>query len=125
MLHYYICLRSTDPINFVAPTASAQKQDQFTLTYLNKGQHYAVAINDTLCRDHELKTTISIAFHDHSHRQIASNFWKYWICQQSDTQTARAIDLGNIGEEGGAAHCKFSLTEGIFIFIQMWPAVAD
>ncbi|KAM3588607.1 hypothetical protein VKS41_001048 [Umbelopsis sp. WA50703] len=83
-----------------APTASAQKQDQFTLTYLNKGQHYAVAINDTLCRDHELKTTISIAFHDHSHRQIASNFWKYWICQQSDTQTARAIDLDVAGSSG-------------------------
>lgn len=83
-----------------APTASAQKQDQFTLTYLNKGQHYALSINDTLCRDHELRTTISIAFHDHSHRQIASNFWKYWICQQTDAQTARAIDLGNIGNKG-------------------------
>lgn len=78
----------------IAPTASAQKQDQFSLTYLNKGQYYAATINDALGRDCELRTTISIAFHDHSHRQISTNFWKYWICQQSETQAARAIDLG-------------------------------
>ncbi|KAI8581008.1 hypothetical protein K450DRAFT_234180 [Umbelopsis ramanniana AG] len=83
-----------------APTASAQKQDQFSLTYLNKGQFYPVSINDSLCRDCELKTTISIAFHEHPHRQIASNFWKYWICQQSETQAARALDIDLAGSSG-------------------------
>lgn len=40
-----------------------------------------------------LTSTLSIAFHEPSHRQIAENYWKYWISQQESPKEARAIDL--------------------------------
>ncbi|KAH8552014.1 CP2 transcription factor-domain-containing protein, partial [Umbelopsis sp. PMI_123] len=76
-----------------------------------KGQFYPVSISDTLCRDCDFKTTISIAFHEHPHRQIASNFWKYWICQQGETQAARALDIVTFtwnGRQGAKVLIKFN-----------------
>ncbi|KAI9473841.1 MAG: CP2 transcription factor-domain-containing protein [Benjaminiella poitrasii] len=38
-------------------------------------------------------STISLAFHEPSHRSIAENYWKYWISQQETRNEARAIHL--------------------------------
>lgn len=32
-------------------------------------------------------------FHDESHRKVAPNYWKFWLSQQKNQQTARAIDI--------------------------------
>lgn len=40
-----------------------------------------------------LSTTISIAFHEPSHRVISKSYWKYWIAQQEIPSEARAIEL--------------------------------
>lgn len=40
-----------------------------------------------------LTSTISLAFHEPSHRVIAENYWKYWINQHEIPSEARAIEL--------------------------------
>ncbi|KAG1104085.1 hypothetical protein G6F42_017137 [Rhizopus arrhizus] len=75
-----------------APTAVTKKHDEQPVTYLNRGQAYLLDLAST-ATDSTLTSTISIAFHEASHRQIAENYWKYWISQQENPNEARAIDL--------------------------------
>ncbi|KAL0142167.1 CP2 transcription factor-domain-containing protein, partial [Mucor lusitanicus] len=75
-----------------APTAVTKKHDEQPVTYLNRGQAYLLDLQSTTT-DSTLTSTISIAFHEASHRQIAENYWKYWISQQENPNEARAIDL--------------------------------
>ncbi|KAL9559146.1 hypothetical protein MBANPS3_000550 [Mucor bainieri] len=75
-----------------APTAVTKKHDEQPVTYLNRGQAYLLDLEST-ATDSTLTSTISIAFHEASHRQIAENYWKYWISQQESPNEARAIDL--------------------------------
>ncbi|ORZ03258.1 CP2 transcription factor-domain-containing protein [Syncephalastrum racemosum] len=35
-------------------------------------------------------------FHDESHRKVAPNYWKFWLSQQKNQHSARALDIGNI-----------------------------
>ncbi|GAN06282.1 cp2 transcription factor protein [Mucor ambiguus] len=75
-----------------APTAVTKKHDEQPVTYLNRGQAYLLDLEST-ATDSTLTSTISIAFHEASHRQIAENYWKYWISQQENPNEATAIDL--------------------------------
>lgn len=77
---------------YIAPTAVTKKHDEQTVTYLNRGQAYLLELGSTTS-DTTLTSTLSIAFHETSHRQIAENYWKYWISQQENPNEARAIDL--------------------------------
>ncbi|OBZ86594.1 Grainyhead-like protein 2 [Choanephora cucurbitarum] len=81
-------------IELHAPTAVMKKQDEQPVTYLNRGQAYLIdfTAKPSACTG-TLTSTLSIAFHEPSHRQIAGNYWKYWISQQEDLNEARAIDL--------------------------------
>ncbi|RCI04794.1 grainyhead-like, partial [Rhizopus stolonifer] len=77
-----------------APTAIIKKHDEQTVTYLNRGQAYLIdLVAKSTASSGTLTSTISIAFHESSHRQIAENYWKYWISQQENHTEARAIDL--------------------------------
>lgn len=68
------------------------------VTYLNRGQAYLV---DLSASSHQqqcypastITSTLSIAFHDPNHRQLAESYWRYWIGQQETPKEARAIDL--------------------------------
>lgn len=77
-----------------ASTALTQKRDECSITYLNRGQQYAIHLQDTQGYEGTITSTIAITFHDPGHRNAAANYWKFWIGQQRDPQHARAIDLG-------------------------------
>ncbi|KAI9313872.1 CP2 transcription factor-domain-containing protein [Dichotomocladium elegans] len=91
-----------------APTAAAQKIEDAPLTYLNKGQYYTINLVDSEKYDGEIASTITIMFHDESHRKVAADFWKFWMSQQKDQESARAIDI-DTGRCNGAFNiqCQF------------------
>ncbi|KAI8068572.1 CP2 transcription factor-domain-containing protein [Gongronella butleri] len=78
-----------------ASTAVNQRtSDSTTLTYLNRGQAYGIQFQDRQPQPDTLITsTISITFHDASHRQAAHNYWRFWLSQQDHPNEARALDL--------------------------------
>ncbi|KAK4519170.1 Lipase 5 [Mucor velutinosus] len=87
-----------------APTAVTKKHDEQPVTYLNRGQAYLLDLESS-ATDSTLTSTISIAFHEASHRQIAENYWKYWISQQENPNEARAIDL-DVNQTTGAYNIR-------------------
>ncbi|KAG1159671.1 hypothetical protein G6F37_004681 [Rhizopus arrhizus] len=84
-IRYDICLE--------APTAAAQKVDEPPITYLNKGQYYNLVLKDTNRYDGDIISTIIITFHDESHRVGATDYWKFWLTHQNDTEAAKAVEL--------------------------------
>ncbi|KAI9244579.1 CP2 transcription factor, partial [Phascolomyces articulosus] len=80
-----------------APTAISPKTDDALITYLNRGQLYAIDLKEARPEQTDgntmVTTTISITFHEKSHRQVANNYWKFWLSQQRSTD-ARAISIG-------------------------------
>ena len=85
--------------NVIAPTAISPKTDDALITYLNRGQLYAIDLKDSQAESEGNSTmvtsTISITFHEKSHRQVANNYWKFWLSQQRSSD-ARAISIGKI-----------------------------
>jgi len=77
-----------------APTASAQRIDETPITYLNKGQYYAIGLQDHDKYDAEFTSTIKVMFHDDTHRKMASTYWSFWLTQQASPKNARAVDIG-------------------------------
>lgn len=82
----------------IASTAVRKKHDELPVTYLNRGQAYLVDLNASSHQQQcypasTITSTLSIAFHEPSHRQLAESYWKYWISQQETPKDARAIDL--------------------------------
>ncbi|CEP18467.1 hypothetical protein [Parasitella parasitica] len=84
-----------------APTAASQKLEEPPLTYLNKGQYYNISLRDKDRYDGEIISTVSITFHDESHRISASDYWKFWLAQQKDAEDARAVEL-DLSRSSGA-----------------------
>lgn len=78
----------------VAATAIMQKTEESSMTYLNRGQLYVIGLNDSSGLDEVVTSTLSIDFHNASHRSISENYWKYWLTQQKQPD-ARALDIGN------------------------------
>ncbi|RKP25085.1 CP2 transcription factor, partial [Syncephalis pseudoplumigaleata] len=76
-----------------APTAAAQRVEQGSLTYINKGQYYNLALTDTVKEDCLMETVIRIMFHEKAHRRLASTYWSHWLGQQASPNTARAIEI--------------------------------
>ncbi|KAJ2835593.1 hypothetical protein J3B02_006554, partial [Coemansia erecta] len=83
-----------------APTAAAQKADEPTLTYLNKGQIYGVSLLDKTHSDAFYCSTLRIAFHEDSHRKSAATYWNFWLNQQENPRVARAIEIDKAGSIG-------------------------
>ncbi|KAF9947833.1 grainyhead-like, partial [Mortierella alpina] len=80
-------------ISLEAQTAAMQRQDETPVTYLNKGQFYAVALKDTEEYDGDITSVIRVTFHDASHRRLAARYWSFWLSQQTNPKTARALDI--------------------------------
>lgn len=81
-----------------ASTAAAQRfGEPSSMTYLNRGQAYGIQFVDqkqhTLSSDVLITSTISITFHDATHRQASQNYWRFWLSQQDRPTEARALDL--------------------------------
>lgn len=81
---------------YIAATAITQKSEETSITYMNRGQSYAIQLNDRHKHDGPITSTVAITFHDPSHRRVANNYWKFWLSQQKTPQSARAIDIGKI-----------------------------
>lgn len=66
-----------------APTAMVKSAEEIPVTYLNKGQAYALTIRDTkppqvTDRLPRYRTYIRISFHDESQRQKPAACWQLW-----------------------------------------------
>ncbi|ORY07737.1 CP2-domain-containing protein [Basidiobolus meristosporus CBS 931.73] len=83
-----------------AQTAAAQRLDENPLTYLNKGQYYPIALNDNARDDAELTSTLRVMFHDDAHRKLANTYWQFWLSQQPNPKTARAVDIDKAASTG-------------------------
>ncbi|KAG1220024.1 hypothetical protein G6F68_021308 [Rhizopus microsporus] len=59
-----------------AATAIMQKTEESSMTYLNRGQLYVIGLNDSSGLDEVVTSTLSIDFHNASHRSISENYWK-------------------------------------------------
>ncbi|KAI7870301.1 CP2 transcription factor-domain-containing protein, partial [Spinellus fusiger] len=76
-----------------APTAAAQKSNEDPLTYLNRGQLYAIHLNDNHCTNRTLSSTFALMFHNSAHRKVTFNYWKFWVSQQRATKYTRVVEL--------------------------------
>ncbi|ORX90371.1 CP2-domain-containing protein [Basidiobolus meristosporus CBS 931.73] len=83
-----------------AQTAAAQRLDESPLTYLNKGQYYAISSNDQERDDIELTSTLRVMFHDDAHRKLGNTYWQFWLSQQTNPKTARALDIDKAASTG-------------------------
>lgn len=58
------------------------------------GQFYTVALEDSEEYDGDITSVIKVTFHDASHRRLAAPYWSFWLSQQANPKTARALDIG-------------------------------
>lgn len=56
-------------------------------------QYYCINLTDTDGYDGVVTSTLTITFHEESHRRLTANYWRFWLGQQQDPQSARALDL--------------------------------
>ncbi|KAG0042917.1 grainyhead-like, partial [Gryganskiella cystojenkinii] len=87
-------------ITLEAQTAAMQRQEETPVTYLNKGQFYTVALEDTEEYDGDITSVIKVTFHDASHRRLAAPYWSFWLSQQANPKTARALDIEKASSSG-------------------------
>ncbi|KAF9200172.1 grainyhead-like [Haplosporangium sp. Z 27] len=83
-----------------AQTAAMQHQGDTPVTYLNKGQFYTVTMQDTEGYDGEINSVIKITFHEETHRKLAARYWSFWLSQQTNPKTARALDIEKASSTG-------------------------
>ncbi|GAA5808212.1 hypothetical protein MFLAVUS_001597 [Mucor flavus] len=88
-------------VSLEAPTAASQKIDEPPLTYLNKGQYYNITLRDNNKFDGDIISVVSITFHDKNHRLGATDYWRFWLTQQKDSENARAVEI-DIARSSGA-----------------------
>ncbi|KAG0010952.1 grainyhead-like, partial [Entomortierella chlamydospora] len=77
-----------------------QRQDETPMTYLNKGQYYNVGLKDIEDYDGEVTSVIKVTFHEPSHRRLAARYWSFWLSQQPNPKTARALDIEKASSAG-------------------------
>jgi hypothetical protein len=65
-----------------------------SLKSLLLGQYYNISLKDKDRFDGDIVSTVAITFHDESHRVSATDYWKFWLTQQKDSEEARAVELG-------------------------------
>ncbi|CDS07103.1 hypothetical protein LRAMOSA09626 [Lichtheimia ramosa] len=85
-----------------APPSVAQRET-FQLTYLNKSQYYCIRLYDTEGYDGPLTSTLTLTFHEETHRRLAANYWRFWASQQKNPTMTRALDPNPSRSKG--IHC--------------------
>lgn len=118
--HTVTCLELTIAYTHTHTTAppSVAQRETFQLTYLNKsklklspwfmqgtglflllhpllllGQYYCIRLYDTEGYDGPLTSTLTLTFHEETHRRLAANYWRFWASQQKHPTMTRALDL--------------------------------
>lgn len=78
-----------------APTSIIQRLGEDTLTYLNKGQFYAITCESTFpptVETGKVKSVIYLVFRDEKDPRNESNHWQFW-CSQQPNPNQRAFDI--------------------------------
>ncbi|XP_064404554.1 grainyhead-like protein 1 homolog isoform X2 [Halichondria panicea] len=78
-----------------APTSSAQRTNDDTLTYLNKGQFYTLYFkgNSSLQLPSLVKTVLALTFFEEPDKRVEHSRWQYWYnMQPNPNQKAFDID---------------------------------
>lgn len=57
------------------------------------GQYYCIRLYDTEGYDGPLTSTLTLTFHEETHRRLAANYWRFWASQQKHPTMTRALDL--------------------------------
>lgn len=84
--------------NLEAPTSIVQRRGEDTLTYLNKGQFYAISFEGNVSPpspDEEIervKSFVHLVFRDEKDPRAEIEHWTYWHSQQPNPQQ-RAFDI--------------------------------
>lgn len=58
------------------------------------GQFYTVSLQDAEEFDGDINSVIKVTFHEEAHRKMAARYWSFWLSQQTNPKTARALDIG-------------------------------
>ncbi|XP_058610613.1 grainyhead-like transcription factor 2b isoform X2 [Onychostoma macrolepis] len=78
-----------------------QKQGEGPMTYLNKGQFYAITLNETSANKrlrHPIsKSVIMVVFSEDKNRDEQLKYWKYWHSRQH-TAKQRVLDIADYKE---------------------------
>lgn len=69
-------------------------------------QYYCINLTDTDGYDGVITSTLAITFHEESHRRLTANYWRFWLGQQQDPQSARALDLSMLYYTKAYKQCK-------------------
>ncbi|KAK3826035.1 MAG: CP2 transcription factor, partial [Benniella sp.] len=56
-------------------------------------QFYTIGLEDTEEYNGEITSVIKVTFHEPSHRRLAARYWSFWLSQQQNPKTARALDI--------------------------------
>ncbi|EIE84386.1 hypothetical protein RO3G_09096 [Rhizopus delemar RA 99-880] len=75
-----------------------------------EGQYYNLVLKDTNRYDGDIISTVIITFHDENHRVGATDYWKFWLTHQNDTEAAKAVELAFRwnGSIGATIYIKFN-----------------
>lgn len=85
-----------------ATKSMRQKQGEGPMTYLNKGQFYAITLSETgskCLRDpiSKVRSVIMVVFSEDKHRDEQLKHWKYWHSRQH-TAKQRVLDIADYKE---------------------------
>lgn len=58
------------------------------------GQYYNITLKDKERFDGDIISIVSVTFHDENHRMGATDYWKFWLTQQKESDKARAVEIG-------------------------------
>ncbi|KAB0399377.1 hypothetical protein E2I00_002427, partial [Balaenoptera physalus] len=78
-----------------------QKQGEGPMTYLNKGQFYAITLSETgdnKCFRHpisKVRSVVMVVFSEDKNRDEQLKYWKYWHSRQH-TAKQRVLDIGKL-----------------------------
>ncbi|KAG0250041.1 grainyhead-like [Mortierella polycephala] len=73
---------------------------QLNMYGFHKSQYYTISLEDTEEYDGEITSVIKVTFHDASHQRLAARYWSFWLSQQSNPKTARALDIEKASSSG-------------------------
>uniref|UniRef100_A0A8C0IRQ5 Grainyhead like transcription factor 2 n=1 Tax=Chelonoidis abingdonii TaxID=106734 RepID=A0A8C0IRQ5_CHEAB len=94
---------STFQYTLEATKSLRQKQGEGPMTYLNKGQFYAITLSETgdnKCFRHpisKVRSVVMVVFSEDKNREEQLKYWKYWHSRQH-TAKQRVLDIADYKE---------------------------
>ena len=93
-----------------APKSLKQKENEPTMSYINKGQYYCITLrvgnNWVGQQTSRVRSIVSVVFGDGKPEQEQLKHWKYWHSRQHTTKQ-RVIDIAGMYNRGFSNLLKF------------------